>query len=97
MKFVALERADLDLKDLAKLVRKDSVILTRNGKPLASVRSVDGDDWESVSLANDPQFRRLIERSRRSYRKHGGATLEVVCRELGLDVAPGIARKRPKR
>src|SRR5205807_1018600 len=66
MNRIALEETTLTIPDLAKLAQQGTVILTHNGKPLAAVKLLGGSDWESLSLANNPQFLALIEESRRS-------------------------------
>ena len=84
MKIVPLETTGVTLPEVAELARSGTVILTRNGKPQAAVKDLSDTDWESVSLANNPRFRNLIEESRRSYREEGGISLEDLRRELGL-------------
>lgn len=84
MKLVPVEKGNVTLPELAEMAQSGSVILTRNGKPLAAVKPLSGSDWESVALANNPKFIALIEESRRSYREKGGIPLEQLRRELGL-------------
>ena len=84
MKTVAVENTTLTPKELAKMAKKEPVILTRNGQPLVAVKDLSGSDWETVSLANNPRFIALIEASRRSYRERGGIPLDLVRKELGL-------------
>jgi hypothetical protein len=84
MKTVELEKTTLTASALASLAKNGTVILTRKGKPLVSVKDLSGSDWESISLANNPRFLALIEESRRSYRQHGGISLAEIRRELGL-------------
>jgi hypothetical protein len=96
MKVVPLEKTDLTLADVAKLAKKETVILTRNGKPYAAVKDLSSSDWEAVSLASNPRFRALIEESRRSYQLEGGTTLEDMFQELGLRVKRPAARRRKK-
>jgi hypothetical protein len=84
MNRIELEGTDLTLPDLAKLLKKGTVILMRKGKPLAAVKALAGNDWESVSLSNNPRFLALIEESRRSYREKGGISLEAIRKELAL-------------
>jgi hypothetical protein len=90
MNVVPIEKATLS--EVAELARSGTVILTRDGKPLATVKDVSHSDWESLSLANNPRFRELIEESRRSYREEGGISLEDVRKDLGLQ-----ARKPPRQ
>jgi hypothetical protein len=39
---------------------------------------------EDFATATSPVFRRIIERSRREYKKHGGVSLEDVKRRYGI-------------
>ena len=100
MNRIALEETTLSIPDLAKLAEQGTVILTHNGKPLAAVKLLAGNDWESVSLANSPQFLALIEESRRSYCEQGGISLEQVRAQLGLTAkrTRGTrAKRKPKQ
>jgi hypothetical protein len=94
MKVVPLEETSLTVPQLEEMVKSGPVVLTRNGQPLLAVNDVSGSDWESVSLATNPQFLAIIEESRRSYREEGGIRLDDVRRELGLDTQK--PRRTPK-
>jgi hypothetical protein len=87
----------LSAEDLASLAKKEPVILTRNGQPLVAVKDLSGSDWESVSLANNPQFIAIIESSRRSYREKGGIPLDQIRKELGLKPKKAASAKRRGR
>ena len=97
MKLIAVEDTTLTLPDVAQMAKEGPIILTRNWKPLASVKDVFGSDWESVSLANNPRFVAIIEESRRSYREHGGIPLADLREELGLRKKPRGQAKRRRR
>lgn len=84
MKLVPVETSNLTLPHLAKMAKHGPVILTRKGKPLVAAKDLAGWDWESVSLANNPRFIQIIERSRRSYRESGGIGIDDVRKKLGL-------------
>ena len=94
MNVVEIENANL--REVADLARSGTVILTRDGKPLAAVKDLSQSDWESVSLAANPRFRDLIEQSRRSYREEGGIGLEDLRKELGLKTRRTSRRGRRK-
>jgi hypothetical protein len=94
MNVVEIENANL--REVTELARSGTVILTRNGKPLAAVKDLSQSDWESVSLAANPRFRDLIEQSRRSYREEGGIGLEDLRKELGLKTRRTSRRGRGK-
>jgi hypothetical protein len=84
MKVIPLEGITMTVPELVELARGGAVILTRDGQPFVAVRDVSGSDWESASLSNNPQFRAIIEQSRRSYREQGGIGVEQLRQELGL-------------
>ena len=88
MKVIPLEGTTMTVPELVQLAERGAVILTRDGQPLVSVRDVTGSDWESASLAHDPQFTALIQESRRSYREKGGISMADVRQELGLEAGP---------
>jgi len=96
MRVVPLEKTDLTLPDIAELAKGGTVILTRKGKPLAAIKDLSGSDWESVSLANSPKFRTLIEESRRAYQDEGGIGMDALRRELGLKAPRHAPRKKKK-
>jgi len=77
------------------LAQAGTVIFTRRGKPVAALRNLSGSDWESVSLANNPQFQALIDESRRSYHAQGGLSLDKVRAELGLK--KNLSKRRTAR
>jgi len=85
MKLLSIEH-NTSIAELARMTKSGPVILTRKGKPLAAVRRLVGNDWESISLANNPEFKAIIESSRRSYRLHGGIGIDDVCKQLSLKV-----------
>src|SRR5438552_3390265 len=97
MKVIPLERVDLTLPEAADLAQGERIILTRKGKPWATLNNLSGTDWESVSLANNPQFMALIEKSRRAYREEGGTELQQLCRELGLKTRARPQRQKKRR
>lgn len=69
--------------------------MTRRGKPVAAVVPVGGMDLESLSLATNPDFIALIERSRARYRATGGLSLEDVRQKYGIK--PRAPRRRKAR
>lgn len=97
MKLLAIEGNKKSIADLAQMAKAGPVILTRHGKPMAAVRDLTGKDWESISLANNPQFMAIIEKSRRSYRLHGGIGINDVCKELGFSGKRRHRRVSPRR
>jgi hypothetical protein len=88
MKVIPLEGTTMTVPELVQLAEGGTVILTRDGQPLVSVRDVTGSDWEATSLAHNPQFTALIQESRCSYRDRGGISMADLWQELGLEADP---------
>ncbi|MEW6687105.1 MAG: type II toxin-antitoxin system prevent-host-death family antitoxin [Candidatus Edwardsbacteria bacterium] len=76
MKTVEIAKATLPLADYTKDIKKEPVIVTVGGKPVAVLVSISNADTETVSLSNNPQFLALIERSRARQKERGGISTE---------------------
>ena len=97
MKLLPIEGNKKSISELAQMARTGPVILTQHGKPMAAVKDLSGKDWESISLANNPQFMAIIESSRRSFRLKGGIGIDQVRKELGLKVGRRQRHNSQKR
>lgn len=82
MKTVEVSKATLPLSDYAKEVKKEPVIITKEGRPVAVLVSIPNADIEMVPLSNNPKFIALIERSRASQKSEGGISPEEMRRRL---------------
>ena len=68
MKKIELDEATDSLSTYARRFRRQPLIVTVKGKPVAALTPIGPHaDMESLAVANDPGFRALIERSRRLY------------------------------
>ena len=76
MKTVEIAKATLPLSDYTRKVKKEPVIITRDGKPVAALVNITNADIETVSLSNNPKFIALIERSRARQKSEGGISSE---------------------
>lgn len=56
---------DITLDDCVRQSRRQKVVLTRRGKPIALVVGIKGMDLEQVELSLDPEFWKLIEERRK--------------------------------
>jgi prevent-host-death family protein len=96
MKTLEVRRATAPLADYVQRVRKEPVILTVDGKPVAALVSIKKADLEAVALGTHPDFLALIERSRARQRAEGGISSEEMRRRLGAkpkrSAAPGGSR-----
>lgn len=82
MKTVEVSKATLPLSDYTKEIKKEPVIITKEGRPVAILVSIPNTDIETVSLSNNPKFIALIERSRARQRSEGGISSEEMRRRL---------------
>jgi len=92
VKTIELADATSSLADYAKDAERETLIVTRGGKPVLALVPVTGVDLETASVSASPKFMAIIEESRRQYREDGGLSLDEVCRRFG--VRPRT--KRPK-
>ena len=74
MKSVELKNANAALREYAADLSQGPVVLTRGGKAVAVLVRIRQADLESFLAAESPIFKRIVERSRASYRRSGGLT-----------------------
>ncbi len=81
-----IEKADAtgSLADYASEIEKGTVIVTNQGQPVAALVAIANTDLETASLATNPQFLDLIERSRARVRAEGGISSDEMRRRLAL-------------
>ncbi len=70
---------------------KEALVVTRQGKPVALLRSLTADEWEDFVVSSDPRFIAMIERSRARHKPGTGIPLADVMRKYG--VRPKAARR----
>jgi len=89
VKTIGLEHATLEtcIKD----ARRDRVVVTRKGKPVALVLGVEGLDEEQLQLGSSEKFWKLIEERRRQ------KTISRRTLEKTLDGSNGRLRKTSKK
>ena len=86
MKTVELEQATAPLAVYARRARKEGVVVTLHGKPVATVQAVPkGADWESLATGMHPKFLEIMERSRREHRDKGGISPDAMRRYFGIE------------
>ena len=89
MKTIGLEHATLEV--CIKDARRDRVIVTRKGKPVALVLGVEGLDEEQLQLGSSEKFWKLMEERRRQ------RTISRRELEKTLDGTNGRLRKTSKK
>lgn len=84
MKTLDVKKATKPLADYARGLGEGTLLVVKNGKPLAVLSSAEGMDAESISLANNPKFARIIHKSRLRHQKEGGVGIDEIRKRLGL-------------
>jgi len=85
VKSVKLSDVTGSLSDYARKGLRETVVVTRQGRPIVAVMPLTKfDDWESVCLSTNAKFMEIVERSRASARDQGCIPLEEVRRKHGL-------------
>ena len=84
MKRLEMSKATASLATYARSVKKEPVILTTHGKPVAALVVIRNADWETVRLSTHPRFLALIARSRARQKTHGGTSSQELRRRLNL-------------
>ena len=82
MKTVEVSKATLPFSDYTKEVKREPVVITKEGRPVAVLVSIPNADIETVSLSNNPRFIALIERSRARQKSEGGISSDEMRRLL---------------
>jgi prevent-host-death family protein len=79
VKTVEMAEATASLSDYARKARKETLIVTRRGKPVAALRPVDArTDLENLVVTTHPTFRAIMERSEARYKTEGGLSTKQV-------------------
>jgi len=94
VKTIDIAKTSGQLREYAKNAKREVVVVTQRGKPLAAVVGLDDFDYESLSLSTNAAFIDIIARSRARLEKEGGIPAAEVRRKLGL--APARMKRKPK-
>jgi antitoxin (DNA-binding transcriptional repressor) of toxin-antitoxin stability system len=94
MKTIEMAEATESLSKYAT-ERRETLVVTRKGRPVAALTPIGSQtDLENLAVSNDPEFRALIERSRRLYPAGSGMTTANVRRKLASARRPGRRSSR---
>ena len=84
MKVINLDQEPQSLARLLRLAKRQAVVLTRKGKPLAALVDVTGEDLETLSLRTNAEFQSYLQQCRGRHQREGGMRLEDVRTHYGL-------------
>lgn len=82
MRTLSLTKATKPLSEYARKIKNDVLILTSDGNPVAAVISLKNMDWESVSLGFNPEFMKIVGKSRKEFKAGKKLTLDEMKREV---------------
>jgi len=82
MKTLEMAEATAPLIKYAQGLKREPVILTENGKPVAALVAIKNADLETITLSSHPEFLALIESSRARHLKEGGISSTEMRRRL---------------
>ena len=82
MKIVEIDKATLSLANYTKKTKREPLIVTKKGKPVAALVGVENSDMETLTLSTHPGFLHLIEKSRSNHKVKGGISPEEMRERL---------------
>ena len=88
MKAMRMPKEMEPLLEFAEESAEETLVFTRNKRPVAALVSLKNIDRESLSLSTNPQFRRIIEKARREIRAGKTTSLEEVERRVRKNTPP---------
>jgi prevent-host-death family protein len=84
MRTVEMDDANASLAEYARGSRREPLVVTDHGRPVAVLLPLENADLETASLSSNSLFLELIERSRSRLAAEGGIPSDEVRRRLGL-------------
>lgn len=76
MKKLELTKATSSLAEYTRDLNGETMVVTKKGRPIAALISLENTDWETISLSTNPKFLAILRRSHERYLKEGGITTE---------------------
>ncbi len=72
MRFVNMRELKINGSRVIDSLKKEDVVVTRNGKPAAALVLLDEDLLEDFVIAHHPALLSEVDEARREYRRKGG-------------------------
>jgi prevent-host-death family protein len=82
MKFIAMRELRNDTSGLLDRLRREDVVVTRNGKPAAALIYLDEDLLDDFIIAHHPTLLDEVEDASKEYEKKGGLDHESMKKKL---------------
>jgi antitoxin (DNA-binding transcriptional repressor) of toxin-antitoxin stability system len=94
VKRIRLTQASRSLAQYATELANEIIVVTKGDQPFAALVPLKNIDLESLALSSNPEFMRLIKRSRRQFSTGRTLTLEEMRGRVRRMAPP---KKRPKK
>jgi antitoxin (DNA-binding transcriptional repressor) of toxin-antitoxin stability system len=91
MKTVEISLATASLAASARCLKREPLLLTKEGRPYAALVAIADATAETIALSTNRQFLDIIQRSRARHKAEGGVSAVELRRRLGVR---GVARRR---
>ena len=82
MRFAGVKELKQNTMDVLKESKKEDIIITAYGKPMAILHHITEDDLGDYLLENDPAFKTRIEEAYAEYTASGGITADAMIKRL---------------
>ena len=82
MRFAGVKELKHHTMDVLKESKKEDIIITAYGKPMAILHHITEDDLGDYLLENDPAFKTRIEEAYAEYTASGGITADAMIKRL---------------
>ena len=85
MKSIDISEANASLREFARNLSQEPLLVTESGRTVAALLPIEDDDVDTLSLASNPHFLSILEKAREQRRAGQSLSSEDVRRELGLN------------
>jgi prevent-host-death family protein len=82
MRFAGIKELKHKTMDLLKQSKKNDIIITAHGKPMAVLHHITEEDLQDYVIENDPAFKSKVEESFAEYAAHGGIGADALIKKL---------------
>ncbi|MCY2953003.1 MAG: hypothetical protein NTU53_13660 [Planctomycetota bacterium] len=83
MKTIEVPSTNKQLRKMMSEAQSDTLVFTDKGKPIAALIAIEGIDAESLSLATNPKFLKILRRSFAELDKGRGVGLAEMRKRVG--------------
>lgn len=82
MRLVTIRELKINGSRVIDDLKREDAVITKRGKPVATLVPIDEDTIEEFVIAHNPQLLRQFSRAYEEYRKKGGVDLDTIKRKM---------------